>query len=86
MTGQIDSHVTTLNCRRFDFSAPVLIFGGLLLAATAAMVDLDEVKVLAEQPVIAPRPSRDYWALGCENEKGKAGLLLKRCKSSRLRN
>lgn len=88
---------SSLNCRRFDLSTPALIFGGLFLAATAMRgldaspvlsPDLDDVKVLAEQPTIFGAGPKDLLVLGCQNEKstsiaGIAGVALKRCKTSR---
>ena len=95
MTGDLGSSLT---CRRFDLSTPALIFGGLLLAATALRgldaapafsAELEEVKVLAEQPTMFTAGPKDFLMMGCQNERAKTvagqklGQMIKRCKTVR---
>lgn len=63
-------------CRRFDLSTPVLVFGGLLITATAVRaldmsastgVYVEEVKVAADQYTVSPKRLLDPVALSCES-------------------
>jgi len=67
---------TSMSCRRFDLSTPVLVFGGLLITATAVRaldmsastgVYVEEVKVIADQYTVSPKQLLDPVALSCES-------------------